>query len=425
MIKVITFGCRLNSYESEVIRQCALDVCLDNNDKSRIVIIFNSCAVTTEAQRQVRQAIRKHRRSYPNAQIIVTGCAVEVAFSQFASMPEVDKVINNNEKLTPETYLAIKNSITPHKHIQPSQRHSTLREKPKLIYSFEGKSRAFVQIQGGCNHFCSYCIVPYTRGKSYSLPPKDIIRQIQTLIDGGYPEIVLTGVNITSYGLDLDGGMRLPDLIELVLGSCPDLTRLRLSSLDPAACDGKLLKLTGTESRILPHIHLSVQSGSDAILGHMRRRHKRADILNISQCLRAFRPDMSIGADFITGFPEEDDNMFQDSYNLVKEADITFLHVFPYSVRPGTEAAKMVQLPGARQVAKSRAKILRELGNQQLQRHMDRFLGRKINVLIENKNLAKSDHFMVVVVDKSLPEASLAQAKVWKAENGRLFANIL
>ncbi|MDR1032212.1 MAG: tRNA (N(6)-L-threonylcarbamoyladenosine(37)-C(2))-methylthiotransferase MtaB [Holosporales bacterium] len=422
MIKVITFGCRLNSYESEVIRQCALDACLDDNDESRIVIIVNSCAVTAEAQRQVRQAIRKHRRNYPSAQIIVTGCAVEVAFSQFANMPDVDKIINNNEKLNQEAYLAIKSNAA--KHIQASQRCSTVREKPKLIHSFEGKSRAFVQIQGGCNHFCSYCIVPYTRGRSYSLPSEDIIQQTQTLIDGGYPEIVLTGVDIASYGLDLDSGMRLPGLIELVLSSCPDLMRLRLSSLDPAACDDELLRLIGIESRILPHIHLSAQSGSDTILRYMRRRHKRADVLNICQCLRTLRPDMSIGTDFITGFPGEDDNMFQDSYNLVNEADFTFLHVFPYSVRPGTEAAKMVQLPGAKQVARSRAKILRELGNQQLQRHMDRFIGRKINVLIENKNLAKSDHFMIVVIDKSLPEASLAQARVWKAENGQLFANI-
>ncbi|MDR1475605.1 MAG: tRNA (N(6)-L-threonylcarbamoyladenosine(37)-C(2))-methylthiotransferase MtaB [Holosporales bacterium] len=426
MIEIITFGCRLNIYESEIIRKCANDVRLDDCHGTEVsVFIINSCAVTAEAQRQVRQTIRKYRRGHPNAKIIVTGCAVEVAFEQFAGMPEVNRIINNKDKLDIAAYREIKNDVTLCKHVKiPKRRHASDGKLP-VVCSFEGKSRAFVQIQGGCNHFCSYCIIPYARGKSHSFAPEDIVKQIQTLLDAGYPEIVLTGVDIASYGFDLNDKIRLPDLVELILNDCPKLMRLRISSIDPAACNNRLLQLIACEPRILPHIHLSVQSGSDLILEHMRRRHKRADVLNICRTLRSLRGDMSIGADFITGFPGENDDMFQDSYSLIKEADFTFLHVFPYSSRPGTKAAKMVQLPGARQLAKARAKVLRRLGGQQLQKHMSGFIGNQINILIEGKNLAKSDHFMVVIADKSLPEASLAQAKVWKSDNGKLFANII
>ena len=349
MVEVVTLGCRINSYESEVLKEKFKNV--DN------LIIVNTCAVTGEAERQCRQTIRKLRKNNPDARIVVTGCAAQIAPSKFAAMPEVDLILGNKEKTEIEKYL-----------------HNELAEKtivgdimsyddcdPYLITGFEGRHRAFVQIQQGCNHRCSYCIVPYARGKNRSVPLPNILTQIRELLKQGFKEICLTGVDICSY--QTDSAAHRPSfstLVQTILEEIPELPSLQFGSLDPAAIDGKFIALVGKYSNIYPHFHLSVQSGDNDVLKKMRRRHTRESVISLCGQIRQVRPEATFGADFICGFPTESDENFQNTVKLVHEAGISKLHVFPYSERPGTPAAAMKQLPV--EVRRERARILREQG---------------------------------------------------------------
>lgn len=349
MVEVVTLGCRINSYESEVLKEKFKNV--DN------LIIVNTCAVTGEAERQCRQTIRKLRKNNPDARIVVTGCAAQIAPSKFAAMPEVDLILGNKEKTEIEKYL-----------------HNELAEKtivgdimsyddcdPYLITGFEGRHRAFVQIQQGCNHRCSYCIVPYARGKNRSVPLPNILTQIRELLKQGFKEICLTGVDICSY--QIDSAAHRPSfstLVQTILEEIPELPSLQFGSLDPAAIDGKFIALVGKYSNIQPHFHLSVQSGDNDVLKKMRRRHTRESVISLCGQIRQVRPEATFGADFICGFPTESDENFQNTVKLVHEAGISKLHVFPYSERPGTPAAAMKQLPV--EVRRERARILREQG---------------------------------------------------------------
>ncbi len=349
MVKVITLGCRINTYESEVLKEKLAS--LDN------VIIVNTCAVTGEAERQCRQTIRKLRRENPSARIIVTGCAAQVASEKFAAMPEVDMVLGNREKAEIE------------QHIEKQPENKTLVSNifdydsydKYIITGFEGRQKAFVQIQQGCNHRCTYCIIPYGRGNNRSVPLHAVLTQIQELLDQGFSEICLTGVDICSY--QIDESVVQPSfsiLVQHILEKFPQLPSLQFGSLDPAAIDGKLIALIGMYPNIYPHFHLSIQSGDNLILKRMRRRHSREDVINLCQKIREIRPDATFGADFICGFPTESDEAFQNTVKLVDDAGISHLHVFPYSERSGTPAAAMPQVPV--NIRKERAKILRSKG---------------------------------------------------------------
>lgn len=398
--RVETFGCRLNVYESEVIKTHAKSAGLID------AIIFNTCAVTSEAERQARQAIRRAKRENPDAKIIVTGCSAQIKPDLYAQMPEVDRVIGNHEKLKSATWtLTPSNSVIidpstalpappNHSKIQVNDIMSVRETAGHLLNGFEGHSRAFVQIQNGCDHRCTFCIIPYGRGNSRSVPIDDLILQVQTLVDSGYGEIVFSGVDITSYGKDLPGEPNLGYLIKVILHSVPTLKRLRLSSLDPVEIDEDLWDVIGQDDRFMPHLHLSVQAGDNMILKRMKRRHLRHDVLTIVERARSIRPDIVFGADIIAGFPTEDESMFNNTLNLVHECNLTFLHVFTYSPRPLTPAAKMPQVPLA--VRKERSTRLRELGSKQLSQFLAGFVGKEVEVLCESKHIARTRHFIEV-----------------------------
>lgn len=341
MVEVVTFGCRINSFESEVLKEKFKDS--DN------LIIVNTCAVTGEAERQCRQAVRKLRKEHPDAKIVVTGCAAQVNPQKFAEMPEVDLIVGNKEKAEIEKYL---NSEINEKTIVGDIFSYDDYDK-YLITGFEGRQRAFVQIQQGCNHRCTYCIVPFARGNNRSVPEEDIIRQIKTLLANGFKEICLTGVDACSYQPSFSG------LVKHILGQIPELPSLQFGSLDPAAIDDEFIALVGQYKNIYPHFHLSVQSGDNLILKRMRRRHTREDVINLCNKIRALRPEATFGADFICGFPTETEEAFNNTYKLVDEAGIDKLHVFPYSERKGTPAALMPQVD--MEERRHRAKILRSL----------------------------------------------------------------
>lgn len=342
MIKVITFGCRINAYESEILKEK-----LKNYDN---LIIVNTCAVTAEAERQCRQMVRKLKRENPNSKIIITGCSAQVSADKFAQMPEVDLVLGNKEKREIEKYL---NTDTSNKTIV-SNIFDYDSYDSYIITGFEGRQRAFVQIQQGCNHRCTYCIVPYARGNNRSVPAQDIINQIRTFLAEGFKEICLTGVDACSYQPSFSG------LVKLILQQIPELPSLQFGSLDPAAIDDEFIELVKQYPNIAPHFHFSVQSGDNLILKRMKRRHSREDVINLCQKLRQVRPQSTFGADFICGFPTETDEQFQNTIKLVQEAGINKLHVFPYSERPGTPAALMPQVPV--EIRKQRALILRQQG---------------------------------------------------------------
>lgn len=342
MAQVISFGCRINSYESEVFKEKLKH--LDN------VIVINTCAVTGEAERQCRQTIRKLRKENPTAKIIVTGCAAQVSSSKFADMPEVDLILGNKEKTEIEKYI---NELPDHKTLVSNI--MAFEEYDKyIITGFEGRHRAFVQVQQGCNHRCTYCIVPYARGKNRSVKIEDVLKQIRLLLEKGFKEICLTGIDICSYQPSFS------DLVTTILKEIPDLPSLQFGSLDPAAIDEKFIALVGQYKNMFPHFHLSIQSGDNTILRKMGRRHRREDVIALCQAIRKVRPEATFGADFICGFPTETDEQFMNTVKLVKEAGINKLHVFPYSEREGTPAAQMPQLPVS--LRKKRAKILREEG---------------------------------------------------------------
>ncbi|MFP4004563.1 MAG: tRNA (N(6)-L-threonylcarbamoyladenosine(37)-C(2))-methylthiotransferase MtaB, partial [Alphaproteobacteria bacterium] len=337
---IITFGCRLNTYESEVMRAHAGEAGLED------AVIVNTCAVTAEAVRQARQAIRRARRNRPGARIIVTGCAAQIDPGRFARMPEVDSVLGNEEKLHARTFEEIGRTGVNEK-VRVNDIMSVRETAGHLVPGFEGRTRAFVQVQNGCDHRCTFCVIPYGRGNARSVPAGAVVEQVRALVANGYREVVLTGVDITSYGTDLPGRPRLGSLVARILKLAPELERLRLSSIDSVEADETLVDLVANEKRLMPHLHLSLQSGDNMILKRMKRRHAREDAILLCERLHRARPDIVFGADLIAGFPTETEEMFRNTLRLVDECGLTWLHVFPFSPRPGTPAARMPQLDGA------------------------------------------------------------------------------
>ncbi|MDO8290935.1 MAG: tRNA (N(6)-L-threonylcarbamoyladenosine(37)-C(2))-methylthiotransferase MtaB [Parvibaculum sp.] len=385
--EIVTFGCRLNMYESEVMKDHAENAGLSG------AIVFNTCAVTNEAVRQARQAIRKARRENPDARIIVTGCAAQVAPADFSEMTEVDLVIGNDEKMKAESWTPAL-ALQTNERVRVNDIMSVTETAGHLVQGLEGRARAFVQVQNGCDHRCTFCIIPYGRGNSRSVPAGEIINQIRVLVENGYREVVLTGVDITSYGSDLPGTPSLGNLATRILKLVPELRRLRISSIDSIEADDALMRLIADEERLMPHLHLSLQSGDNMILKRMKRRHAREDSIKFCEEARRLRPDIAFGADFIAGFPTETDEMFENTMRLADECGLTWLHVFPYSPRPGTPAARMPQLD--RGLIKSRAERLRLKGAARLTTHLDEGLGATKPVLMESEVLGRTHQFTPV-----------------------------
>ena len=379
-VDLVTFGCRLNIVESEAIRRAA--AALDDT------VVLNTCAVTAEAVRQARQTVRRVRRERPDARIVVTGCAAQTEPHTFANMPEVDRVLGNAEKLDPQVWAGDSRRVAVG-DIMAVTRHGA-----PALDSIEGHTRAFLQVQNGCDHRCTFCIIPFGRGNSRSLPMDEAIAQARRLAARGYRELVLTGVDITAYGADLAGAPRLGALVKRILNDVPELARLRLSSIDLVEADDDLLDALATEPRLMPHLHLSLQAGDDLILKRMKRRHTRAAAIAFCNRIRRLRPDVVFGADIIAGFPTETDDMFTRSLDLVDECELTHLHVFPFSPRPGTPAARMPQLDRA--VVKQRAARLREKGEAALRRHLDAQVGSVRQVLTERGGIGRTEQFTAV-----------------------------
>jgi threonylcarbamoyladenosine tRNA methylthiotransferase MtaB len=358
-------------------------------------IIFNTCAVTKQAEKDARAAIRKARRDNPGAKIIVTGCSAQVNPQSYAQMPEVDKVIGNDLKLKAETW-----GLPGEERVLVNDIMSVQETAGHILQGFEDHSRAFIQVQNGCDHRCTFCIIPYGRGNSRSVPIGVVAEQVRTLAKAGYNEVVMTGVDVTSYGADLPGKPTLGQMIRRVLALVPELPRLRLSSLDPVEIDADLWLLIEKEPRLMPHLHISLQAGDDLILKRMKRRHLRADVIEMCRKSRDLRPDMAFGADIIAGFPTETEEMFQNTLKLVEECDLTFLHVFPYSEREGTPAARMPQVE--RSIRKERAARLRELGDRQLQKFLKQNMNKLMQAIVEKGNIARTENFAPVRVPQEL-----------------------
>lgn len=409
-VDVITFGCRLNTYESEVMRAEAEKAGLNN------AILVNTCAVTAEAVRQARQAIRRARRENPHARIIVTGCAAQTEKQAFAAMPEVDAVLGNEEKLKSASYRSLPDfGVSAEEKLRVNDIMSVRETAPQMVKLIEGHVRAFIQVQNGCDHRCTFCIIPYGRGNSRSVPMGAVVDQARKLTDSGYREIVLTGVDATSYGGDLPGTPTLGLLAKTLLKQVPDILRLRLSSIDSIEADSHLMDLIADEPRFMPHLHLSLQHGDDMILKRMKRRHSRADALAFIADVRRLRPETSFGADMIAGFPTETEEMFANALGLAEEANIAHLHVFPYSPREGTPAARMPQTDRA--LVKERAARLRATGLQLHQAHLDSMIGTQQSLLVENNGLAHTENFTLVAVSGLTPRA-IVQAVI-TGHNGK------
>ncbi|WP_312365383.1 tRNA (N(6)-L-threonylcarbamoyladenosine(37)-C(2))-methylthiotransferase MtaB [Ensifer sp.] len=388
-VEVITFGCRLNTYESEVMRAEAEKAGLNN------AILVNTCAVTGEAVRQARQAIRRARRDNPHARIIVTGCAAQTEKDVFAGMAEVDAVLGNEEKLKSASYRSLPDfGVSAEEKLRVNDIMSVRATAPQMVKHIDGHVRAFIQVQNGCDHRCTFCIIPYGRGNSRSVPMGAVVDQARKLVDGGYSEIVLTGVDATSYGADLPGTPTLGLLAKTLLKQVPDIRRLRLSSIDGIEADHHLFDLIADEARFMPHLHLSLQHGDDMILKRMKRRHSSADARAFADQVRRLRPDISLGADMIAGFPTETEDMFENAVRLAEDCGIAHLHVFPYSPRPGTPAARMPQLDRA--LVKDRAARLRAAGARLHARHLDGMVGSEQTILVENNGLAHTENFTLV-----------------------------
>ena len=421
-VDVLTFGCRLNTYESEVIRRHAVAAGLAD------VVVVNTCAVTAEAERQARQAIRRAKRERPQARIIVTGCAAQTNPGQFAAMAEVDRVIGNDDKIAGEAWIAAREALArpPDFGIEAEQKivvndiMSVKETAAHLIEGLEGRCRAYVQIQNGCDHRCTFCIIPFGRGNSRSVPMGEVVTQVRRLADNGYREVVLTGVDLTSYGTDLPGAPKLGTLVRQILRHVRTLARLRLSSLDCVEIDDELFAAFAEEPRLMPHLHLSLQAGDDLILKRMKRRHSRAAAVALCERLRRLRPGMVFGADIIAGFPTEDEAMFARSLDLVGDCGLTYLHVFPYSPRPGTPAARMPQVP--REIAKDRARRLREAGDAALRRYLDGEIGARRSVLTETNDSGRSEHFTAVRFDRPVEPGIVVDAEVIGHDGRRLIA---
>ena len=391
--EVITFGCRLNAFESEVIRRAAAAAGLTG------AVIVNTCAVTAEAERQARQAIRRARHQHPEASIIVTGCAAEISPERYAALPEVDRVLDNRAKLRPQSYWRSEPSTA---HLAETARH--------LVDGFAGKSRAFLQIQQGCDHRCTYCIIPFARGPSRSIPIGAVADQARRLVAAGYREIVLTGVDLTAYGGDLPGKPSLGQMARRLLAAVPELARLRLSSLDPAELDAELWRLLAEEERLMPHLHLSLQAGDDLILKRMKRRHSRLEAIAVARRVRALRPDVALGADLIAGFPTETEEMFRRSLDLITECGLAFVHVFPYSARPGTPASRMPQLSGA--VIKERAARLRVASEAALAADLAARIGAETDVLIERPGMGRAAFYAAVSFEAPAAEGAIRRMRI-------------
>jgi len=395
MHEIITFGCRLNNYESQAIKEKIADY------TSEKLIIFNTCAVTEEAERQAVQAIRKAAKDKPDHKIIVTGCAAQINPEKYAKLSEVDKVIGNNDKFDPKAYKIDENS----EKILVNDIMSIKETASHLVTSFDGKARAFVQVQNGCNHRCTFCTIPFGRGNSRSVPIGEIVNQTRILVENGYQEIVITGVDITDFGLDLPGSPTLGQMIKRLLSNVPSLKRVRLSSVDVAEIDDDLKELIKYEPRLMPHFHISMQSGDNMILKRMKRRHLDSDIYNFCEFVSNFRPDSSFGADIIAGFPTETDQMFENTRKLVADIGIQFLHVFPYSARAGTPAARMPQVE--KNIRKERAKILRDEGVNNLELFSLKQIDKIAEVIIENSNISRTENFLQVRLDQNNLSAGL------------------
>jgi threonylcarbamoyladenosine tRNA methylthiotransferase MtaB len=423
--QVITFGCRLNTYESEIIKGHAVDAGLDN------AVIFNTCTVTAEATRQAKQSIRRMKRKNPDADIIVTGCAAQIDPKQFAEMPEVGQILGNEEKLSAQSYQDF--GISKNEKVAVNDIMSVKKTAPQLIDGYEERSRAFVQVQNGCDHRCTFCIIPYGRGNSRSVPAGEVVTQIQRLVDNGYQEVIITGVDITSYGHDLPGRSSLGTLCQKILKNVPDLKRLRLSSIDSIETDEALFDAITTDMRMMPHLHLSLQSGDNMILKRMKRRHTREDAIEFCNAVAEKRPDVVFGADIITGFPTETEGMFENSMKMVEDCNLTYLHVFPYSERKGTPAARMPQID--RSIRKARGAKLRALGEERLEAFLSSQVGNDVEILVEkamkdeNAILGHTEHFAPAkILGKyldNLKSGYIAKARVTGYQDGILLTEVI
>src|SRR3984957_5152970 len=397
-VELVTFGCRLNAFESEVIRHEADKAGLDRT------VIVNSCAVTNEAVAQARQAIRRLKRERPGMRIVVTGCAAQTQAEMFAGMREVDRVIGNDDKMRREAWRATRAALDTgtSEKVAVADIMAVREMAPHLLEGFKaGLPRVFVQVQNGCDHRCTFCIIPFGRGNSRSVPMGAVVAQVRALVERGHAEIVLTGVDLTSYGADLPGTPKLGSLVRQILRHVPELKRLRISSIDQVEVDRDLLDVIADEERLMPHLHLSLQSGDDLILKRMKRRHSRSDAVEFCAQVRRLRPDIALGADIIAGFPTESEEMFARSQDLVEECDLTFLHVFPYSPRPGTPAARMPQVAGP--MIRERAGRLRAAGEAALQRRLQSEIGASREILIESTRQGRTEHFLPVAISGEIP----------------------
>jgi threonylcarbamoyladenosine tRNA methylthiotransferase MtaB len=421
-VEVVTFGCRLNAYESEVIRRNAEQAGLSD------IIVINTCAVTGEAVRQARQTIRKLRRARPQTKVIVTGCAAQTEPHIFAEMPEVDRVLGNDEKMHVVAWQDAHAHFTQshplaldaEEKIVVNDIMSVTDTASHLIDGLEDRARAFVQVQNGCDHRCTFCIIPYGRGNSRSVPMGDVVTEIRRLVENGFRELVLTGVDLTSYGSNLPGAPKLGRLVQQILKHVPDLPRLRLSSIDSVEADSDLLDALANNERLMPHLHLSLQAGDDVILKRMKRRHLRADAIAFCEQVRKLRPDVVFGGDMIAGFPTETEPMFVRSLELIEECGLTHLHVFPFSPRPGTPAARMPQVK--REIVKERARRLRDKGNQVLSRHLDGELGARRWILAESAYGGRTQHFIAVRLSSPAEPGAIVERTITGREEQQLLA---
>ena len=412
-IKFSTLGCRLNSYETESMRNMAGTVGLNN------AVVINTCAVTHQAVSKSRQEIRRLRRENPNSTLIVTGCAAQIDPMGFSKMVEVDFVLGNSEKMRPEIWSNLASGApVESERVQVDDIMSISETASHLIDGFGTRSRAYVQIQNGCDHRCTFCTIPFGRGNSRSVPAGVVVEQIKRLVQKGYNEIVLTGVDLTSWGADLPTHPKLGNLITRILRLVPDLNRLRISSIDSIEVDEEFLDAIATERRLMPHFHLSLQHGDDLILKRMKRRHLRKDAILFCEKVRKLRPEVTFGADIIAGFPTESDEHFENSIKLVEECGLTWLHIFPYSKRDGTPAARMPQIDG--RIIKSRAELLRSLGKKVRSKHLKEQIGRKHKVLMESSVLGRTEQFAEVLFSSPKQEGSIVDASISDASNSQL-----
>lgn len=412
-----TFGCRLNAYETEAMKELSLQAGLDG------AVIVNTCAVTAEAVRSSKQRIRKLRRENPDAKLIVTGCAAQTEPETYAEMAEVDLVMGNIQKMQAGTWNALAKGpdfIGEAEKVQIDDIMSVTETAGHLIDGFGTRARAYVQVQNGCDHRCTFCIIPYGRGNSRSVAAGVVVEQIKRLVDKGYLEVVLTGVDMTSWGADLPMQPKLGDLVQRILKLVPDLPRLRISSIDSIEADPALIEAIASEKRLMPHLHLSLQAGDNMILKRMKRRHSRDDAIAFCEDMRKARPDIIYGADIIAGFPTETEEMFENSLQLVKDCGLTWLHVFPYSARTGTPAARMPQMD--RGIIKERAARLRSLGESRVREHLMSQIGHTPNILIENENMGRTEGFTEVGFTTPQPVGKIVQAQIKGCSDTQLIA---